>query len=1623
MAEPPLESDIPWLGSRRFWVACLVLLTLVLVWSGRVLRGYLRGEPGVVAFVSLDADLSVEPGRAMKVRVQARDLRDGAPLPAEAAAIGIHTGEETQLLLEGRTDPHGEWLAEVTLPEPLPDGLRELVAWLPGRSEATRVGLDLQRAPRSSTHLSTDKPWYQPGQTIHARALTLGSDQRPLAGQEVVFELLDPDETKIFRETRKTSEFGIAHVDLPLAGEVRLGTYQVSVLSPRAYAVTHLEVKRYLLPKAKAELLLEPQQGETATGTVRASFVFGRPLAGAAVKLHAASSEGALLGEGVTDANGEHRFTVRTAAHLSKLVAVVQGEDAPPVQATAPLAPRGDLPTLEAFVEAGVPVSGVDNLVYLVAGGRGGAALAGEVRVEPGGHTARVGEKGLGTLSLRFEPNAPYTLTFTDERGRRASTTLKLRVSSWQRPHELLLRTARPVLPAGQRVPVRLLTRAERSCHGALSLWRGPLLLATGQGRVTGGAGEITLTVPRVSGLVELRAECFGARGERWTGSRVALVSGHELTVSASFVEQPSPPGGTALLDVSVLSSGQPTRAALGLSAVDEAFFLLADDRPDQLARFFRVEQLLRHGARSGYDDHFQSPADPRFDPAAPGVLDDPAAPEDLTAIALAVASQRLTRLPSYYDAQDAARIPWEAKRRAHRLGGVAVLVALGLAGLAMGAVLAYGVRRVRRAAPMPSVHPAEEQHFSRAMLRLGGLWVLGPWLPLVSVRVLVGERALSRWRSDHVSDLTVAAVWLVTALGVAAAQLWAIGSSRRTAVGARYPALGRLLPLLPVAGLLVSGSLLAVLLTDGRVYERLLERPIRFGMVLLGMVLLWQLTFGVLALVRRAALDVTTRGRRVWLLTSRAVLLGLPLTLVGLGLLAHEDYLRGVAPPHEFEDERNEEGSMGTRAKGEEGSMGRRYAVAGPAGGPRLDAPRVRSYFPETLLWLPEVVTHADGRMRLEIPAADSITDYRVALSAVSADGEVGSTALSLRVFQEFFVDFSPPAELTVGDEVTVPVTVFNYLEQRQRVSLSYEGDGLAVLPGAPAVFELGPSEVRTAALRVRANDVGERVLRISALGATRSDAVERRVRVLPNGRVVRAVHGGVTSSAVSHALSIPAAAIEGGSAVVLTAYGGLLGQLGEGIEAALKRPYGCFEQTSSTTYPNLLVLEYLERTRGKSPELAQRARSLVDEGHQRLLTFEAPGGGFGWFDGGKAEVTLSAYALRQFTDLARVRPVDPRVLERTRAFVYGLQASDGAWQDWRGQREATTAYVAWAVAESKERDPRLDKALAFLEAAPRPEQSYDLALRASAFVAAGRRDAAGPLLDALLPRASRQGARVSWSSDGESVLQARGSSLDVELTAMIADLLSLLQREPELRRGALTWLLGQRGGDGLWSTTAATVAAMRALLRDASPSKLVDGALAVRVSDAHIGSLSVKQTGQGARQTLELTPFIGAGDSAVHLDPAGAEIAYQLVSTHHLPWSSAPPQQPGDGLFFKVDYAPRSATVGQLVQCRVDFGCEREQPCPMPLLEIGVPPGFDVVDDDLERLRRAGTIRRYDAHSSKVTLYLWSVERGQPARITFRLRPHLPLRGVAPSSVAYLYYQPELRAELPPSSVLVRP
>ncbi|MHC4717638.1 MAG: alpha-2-macroglobulin family protein, partial [Planctomycetota bacterium] len=499
----------------------------------------------------------------------------------------------------------------------------------------------------------------------------------------------------------------------------------------------------------------------------------------------------------------------------------------------------------------------------------------------------------------------------------------------------------------------------------------------------------------------------------------------------------------------------------------------------------------------------------------------------------------------------------------------------------------------------------------------------------------------------------------------------------------------------------------------------------------------------------------------------------------------------------------------------------------------PPGDSARLRTYFPETMLWRPQVITDESGRAELSIPLPDSITTWRVSGSAVSKVGRLGRVAGSVRVFQPFFVDVNAPLSLTAGDEVSVPLVLYNYTDQNLEVYLKATGaDGLAVLDKDISSVLVTPGVPRRVYVRARAGKPGPATLTVKASAGAVADAIRREIRIVAPGLPRwQAFNGTLAEGDQAVDLLVPADAVPDSVAVRMKIYPSTFSELIDGLENILRMPHGCFEQTSSTTYPNVMALSYMKARGIASPATAAKARRYIHLGYQRLLSFEVKGGGVDWFGNPPANVMLTAEGLMEFADMARVHSVDPKLLRRTADWLGRQQRADGSWQlPGRSFHEpftggdasplAATAYVTWALATCDPAHPAAKRGAAYLAASWGSTQNpCTLALCANALLAVDPRSAAGlAAARKLADRARPAGAgQCFFPADGGQLRRRPGGMMDVTSTALAALALMTAGERADLVQDSLGWLAGQRDPHGTWSSPMPTVLALKALLAGA--------------------------------------------------------------------------------------------------------------------------------------------------------------------------------------------------------------
>jgi len=695
----------------------------------------------------------------------------------------------------------------------------------------------------------------------------------------------------------------------------------------------------------------------------------------------------------------------------------------------------------------------------------------------------------------------------------------------------------------------------------------------------------------------------------------------------------------------------------------------------------------------------------------------------------------------------------------------------------------------------------------------------------------------------------------------------------------------------------------------------------------------------------------------------------------------------------------------------------------------------RVRTEFPETLLFEPALITDEAGKANLPIASVkDSITTFRIGAMANSAAGQLGSATGSLRVYLDFHIDLDLPVALTQNDQVSIPVAVRNFMNQPQRVRVEMEeGDWFTAKSSLEQELQIGVNEVKAVYFTIVADKIGVHPLKVYGLGTKMSDAVENVIRVEPDGKKIETAISDRLSENVEHTVTIPEGAIADASNIFVKIYPGIFSQAVEGLDSILRMPFGCFEQTTSVTYPNIMVLDYMKSTGQVSPEVQMKAEGFINTGYQRMVSYEVSSGGFSWFGEAPANRVLTAYGLMAFYDMEAVHNVDPAIISRTQQWLLDQQNDDGSWdadesylhqESWKAIQNGKllpTAYITWALGWTQAEGEGLDKAVTYLhQHAKEAEDPYSLSILANALVCADNLLADGKLddatigvLEALLEQAKRDGEKMWWESKITGLTHSSGKSADLEATATAALAFINSGRYPQVSSQILNYLIASKDSRGTWHSTMATVLSLRALLlAQKGATTKVNAEVQVVVNGERAWSQAITEENADLMFQVDCKQLVRTGDNKVEVKFAGeGTTLYQIVGRYYMPWPKRV-MLPLEVLDIKVGYDKTKLAVNDTVTATATIKNNTPARTSMVIVDLGVPPGFSVDATDFTDLVDRKVIDKFKLTGRQVIVYLEKLEPHQTVTFSYALTARFPIKAKTPKSTVSEYYNPDNRS-----------
>ncbi|QRO00824.1 A-macroglobulin complement component [Archangium violaceum] len=680
---------------------------------------------------------------------------------------------------------------------------------------------------------------------------------------------------------------------------------------------------------------------------------------------------------------------------------------------------------------------------------------------------------------------------------------------------------------------------------------------------------------------------------------------------------------------------------------------------------------------------------------------------------------------------------------------------------------------------------------------------------------------------------------------------------------------------------------------------------------------------------------------------------------------------------------------------------------------------PGDRVDFTETLFWNAGVRTDPKtGEVRVSFGLNDSVTSFKAFAGAVGDDGALGSAVATLESVQPFYVEPKLPLEVTSGDVIQLPLALVNGTSttlQGAAVKVGLRGD---VKASSLSGMNLAANERARRILELKVGSQSRPVdVTLTATAGSYVDTVKRTLSVKPNGFPVRASFGGLLSARqpVVHPVTLPANHVRGSVKTSIAVYPSPLANMTESLARLIQEPSGCFEQTSSTTYPMTMAQQYFQTHSGVSPELVASAREKLETGYKRLVGFECSEKGYEWFGENPGHEALTAFGLMHFSDMKQVRDVDAAMLERTRAWLFkqrdgkgGFERKRRALHTWIEDSDTSNAYILWALLESADKPAEqareLSKEVGALKAAAlKSQNSYVLALAANVMALAGEGGEARKLMERL---AAKQGKTGVVEGGTQSIVGSSGETLQIETTALAV--LAWLREPSHLVNveRSMRFLADSCEG-GRYGSTQSTVLALRAIVAydQARSTKRAPGSVRVYVDGRPVGG-AVKFDGraQEALKLPDVSELLTAGERKIELRmEGGSELPYSIEVTYN---ALVPASSPDTRVDLEVALAKTALTEGEPTEARVWVTNRSDQKLSTTVAIFGVPGGLEVRHDQLKELVKKHTVDAYEVIGRDVVLYWRGMEPRKKLEVPLSLIAAVPGTYTGPASRAYLYY-----------------
>ena len=674
------------------------------------------------------------------------------------------------------------------------------------------------------------------------------------------------------------------------------------------------------------------------------------------------------------------------------------------------------------------------------------------------------------------------------------------------------------------------------------------------------------------------------------------------------------------------------------------------------------------------------------------------------------------------------------------------------------------------------------------------------------------------------------------------------------------------------------------------------------------------------------------------------------------------------------------------------------------------------RTDFRDTVHWAPNVATNAKGEAKVSFYLSDAVTTFRVTAEGLGG-GYAGHGEATLTSALPVSIATKLPAQVSSQDRLLLPITVSSTRDSVLNVSVSHDIHSklVTVEDTEGGHLQLDAQSSATHWLPMTFGHGRDTVkIHLEAEGGGLSDILERELEVVPAGFPRAWSNSGELTRVSKHSFTLDKS-LPGSLRARVAWHPSTVASLVEGMEGLIRTPGGCFEQTSSTNWPNVAILRYLDAHDG-DPRLKVQSSHALNAGYAKLTGYQVSAGGFETWGSGPGKEALSAFGLLQFADMADVFKVDPSILDRDVQYLLSVRDGQGGYRKTgesahgygSAPKNVLDGFITMALVKTGHAKTIPTEIAHQASIAKTTKDPYVLAMATRTLLGAGH----GGARAAAERLAAMQAVDGSFPGAESSITRSYEANLMVESTALAT--LALLEggaHRSSADRGA-AWLVNNRQGAGTWGATQATALALGALTTHAEVSSAPrqNGELIVEVNGKTVDTLSYQAFERSALTIEGWEDALVEGDNSIVLRQKGGQ---PLPFTIEVQWSSdLPASEPDAELGLTTTLDRTEARMGETVRLTAQLTNRTDRIQPSPMARIGIPAGLEAPLWQLKELQERGEIAYFETRPREVTLYWDGIHIDETHEVNLDLLAAIPGDFTGPASSAWPYYDDDDKA-----------